>query len=211
MKIFMKILTKRIHREKDGVTLLEIVIALGIFALVGGAVGTFARDLFVYSGGVSNSLSAQQDARAILRDFAAEVREAQLAANGAYPIEKADNNELIFFSDIDKDGTRDRVRYYLSGNSLMKDVTIPTGSPPGYTGAPKIKTLIHDTANGGTPFFSYYNTSYDGTAAALVQPVTISVVRLVKANVIIERDPNRSPTPITVTTQVSFRNLKDNL
>jgi len=45
----------------------------------------------------------------------------------------------------------------------------------------------------------------------LGSPVDVSSVRLVKMNITIDRDPNRSPTPINVTTQVVIRNLKDNL
>ena len=66
-------------------------------------------------------------------------------------------------------------------------------------------------ANEATPIFDYYDTNYDGTTAPLAQPVSAIAVRLVKITLIIDKNSLRPPAPITMTTQVSMRNLKDNL
>jgi len=61
------------------------------------------------------------------------------------------------------------------------------------------------------PVFQYYSTTYNGTNAPLPIPVDIPSIRLIKITVIIDSDPNRSPTQMVVTSSVSLRNLKDNL
>ncbi|MEK9201667.1 MAG: hypothetical protein AAB944_01715, partial [Patescibacteria group bacterium] len=110
------------------------------------------------------------------------------------------------------DGLQERVRYFLSGTDLRKGVIKPSGNPLQYNPASEtFSTLARDVRNGGQNLFDYYDANYDGTTAALTQPVSVSVVRLVKVTVIIDADINRAPSPKTFMTQVSFRNLKDNL
>jgi len=195
-----------------GITLLETLIAMGIFSLVMMAIGSFARDLLFYNSVFTGGLTSYDEARKVLQPIASEIRSASSSSLGSYPIEKASNTEFIFFSDIDNNGSKERIRYFLVGNILERGVIIPTGSPLQYLSANEtISEIVHGVSNGLTPIFSYYNSNYNGSTAALSQPVSIIDVRLVKITIVIDADPNRPPAPVTVTTQVSIRNLKDNL
>jgi prepilin-type N-terminal cleavage/methylation domain-containing protein len=209
--MFRNNIYKKIKRN-NGVTLLEVLITMAIFTLVMGAIATFARDLFYYNSIFTGGLTSYDDARKVLQPIASEIRAASSSSLGSYSIEKATNTEFIFFTDIDNNGSKERVRYYLSGNIIKRGVIIPTGSPLQYLPANETNTdIVHGVSNGVTPIFSYYNSSYNGTTAPLSQPVSILDIRLVKIVIIIDSDPNRPPGPVTVTTQVSIRNLKDNL
>lgn len=195
-----------------GITLLETLIAMGIFSLIMIAIGAFAKDLFFYNDVFTGGLTSYDEARKVLQPIASEIRSASSSSLGSYPIEKAANTEFIFFSDIDNNGLKERIRYFIVGNILKRGVTIPTGSPLQYLSANEtISDIVHGVSNGLTPIFSYYNSSYNGNTAALTQPVSIIDVRLVKITIVIDADPNRPPAPVTVTTQVNIRNLKDNL
>jgi len=131
---------------------------------------------------------------------------------GSYPIETAGITAFTFFSDINSDGLKERIRYFLSGTTLMKGVIVPLGSPLQYLSNTEVLTeIVHNVRNGSTPIFTYYDSSYNGSTSPLSQPVSILSVRLVMITLILEGDPNRQPAPITVTTEVSIRNLKDNL
>lgn len=198
-------------KHARGMTLIEILFGIGILSFILIGVSYFGRDIFQYNTNVQNSLMAQQDARAALRKFSADLRAAEPSANGSYPLEVAEANQFIFYSDVDQDGVQERARYYLSGTNFLRDIIEPSGVPPVYTAAPSTQTLARNMANGATAIFSYYDASYDGTTAPLTLPASIPVIRLVRATIIVEADPNRAPVPITVTTQVSIRNLKDNL
>jgi hypothetical protein len=125
----------------------------------------------------------------------------------------ASSTALTFYSDLDGNGVKEQVRYFMSGKSLKKGVIVPTGSPLVYnSGNEVVNTLVSDVVSSSTlPMFQYYSSAYDGTTSALVQPVTASSVRLIKINVIIDRDPGRAPSQIVTTSQVTLRNLKDNL
>jgi type II secretory pathway component PulJ len=195
-----------------GITLLETLIAVSIFSIVMIAIGSFARDLFFYNDVFTGGLTSYDEARKVLQPIASEIRSASSSSLGSYPIEKASNTEFIFFSDIDNNGSKERIRYFLVGNILKRGVIVPTGSPLQYLSANEtISDIVHGVSNGSTPIFSYYNSSYNGSTAPLTQPVSIIDVRLVKIIIVIDADPNRPPAPVTVTTQVSIRNLKDNL
>ncbi|GAH01165.1 unnamed protein product [marine sediment metagenome] len=59
---------------------------------------------------------AIEEARRGVSIMVKEIREATSGEDGSYPIEKAGNKEFIFYSDVDKDGAIERVRYFLGGS-----------------------------------------------------------------------------------------------
>lgn len=149
-----------------------------------------------------------------MRSMVAELRESSSSSGGAYPLAQVSTSSITFFSNVDSDSLKEQVRYYLSNRTLYKGVIKPTGNPLAYnSGSEVITTAITSVINGtSTPIFEYYDTGYYGTGTpALAAPIDITRVRLVKVHVIIDKDSNRSPVPLTITSQVSIRNIKDNL
>jgi hypothetical protein len=142
-----------------------------------------------------------------------ELRRTAQPSTGAYPIELASSTGITFYSDINNDGNVDKVRYYLNGKGITKGVTPPTGSPVTYNSANEVKSTIinYIKASSTLPIFQYYTASYSGTTSPLTIPVDITAIRLIKTTLIIDTDPNRSPIPIVATSNVTLRNLKDNL
>lgn len=198
--------------KQGGFTLLEILITMAIFSVIMGVVGLFARDLFYYNSVFSGGLASYDEAKKVLQPISSEIRSASPSSLGAYPIETAGNTTFTFFSDINNDGLKEKIRYYLSGNILMKGVIIPSGNPLQYlSNTEKLSQVVSNVRNGSTPIFTYYDSNYNGETSALSQPVSVLSVRLVKITLILDVDPNRPPSPLSVTTEVSMRNLKDNL
>ena len=197
--------------NSKGFTLVEILVVMGITTLLGFGAVTLLRDTTVFQGVFQQGLNSVDEGRKILRPLVGEVRSASPAHNGAYALEVTDDNTLVFYSDIDNDDLIERVRYFLDAGTLKKGVIEPTGSPLGYTGTEQISWVIQDVANGGAPLFEYFDTNYDGTTDPLVQPVTTGDVRLIKITIVIDHDPTRPPEPVELTTQMTIRNLKDNL
>ncbi len=198
---------------KKGFTLVELLVSLGIISLIVFALSNFQRDTFTLNFTLQSSLNAQLDARRVVKVMVAELRKVVPSAVGSYPIESPSTTSVTFYSDVDSNGVIDRVRYYLTGTTIRKGVITPSGSPLTYNPANEVVTnLINNVVSSSTlPVFQYYSSSYDGTTAPLATPVDIPSIRLVKISVIIDNDPNKSPTQIVVTSSVSLRNLKDNL
>ena len=205
----------QLHHNKNrqkGFTLIEIVVTVAVIGIVAVVSSSFNKDSVSLSRIFQTGLNASDEARRILRPMSNEIRSASPSSAGAYPIESATSTSFVFFSDIDSDGLKERVRYYLSGNILKKGVIKPTGTPSAYPSNSEVVTdIVHGIQNGATPIFEYYDSNYDGTTSPLSQPVNILAVRLIKITFIIDTDINKPPSSTTIGTQISFRNLKDNL
>lgn len=204
--------SKQNLRQK-GMTLVEMIVAVGIFGLIMIAVSSFQRDVWVYNKYSSDSLSSAQDARVILRTMVKELRSASPSNNGAYAIAQAGTSTITFFSDTDSDGLKEQIRYFISSNILKKGSIKPSGSPLTYNSANEtFFTLAYNIKNTtSTALFEYFDNSYAGTSTPLTLPITVTQIHLVKINLMIDADPNRTPIPRIYTSQVNFRNLKDNL
>jgi len=195
-----------------GVTLFEVLVAGALAVLIGGSIAFFNLDIFSLSGIFQDSLSTQTEGRKLLRTMTAEIRSAAPADNGSYPIAMASTTEFSFYSDADNDGKHERVRYFLEGNTVKRGVIIPSGNPAVYAeGSESVTVILRGVVSSTTPTFLYYDASYDGTGDPLSAPPTISAIRLVRITFVADRDPSEPPAPFTLTTQVSIRNLKENL
>lgn len=195
-----------------GFTVIEVIVSVAILGMITVAVGRFQKDIFYLSAVARASLSSAQDTRQIVRTMAKEMRAMATANNGSYPLANVATSTVTFYSDTDGDGIREQIRYFVSSSTLKRGSIIPTGSTYSYTGQESVTVLVNDIKNtSSTPMFQYYDTNYTGTSSALSYPIDISKVRLVKINLMVDADVNRSPVQKSYTSQVSIRNLKDNL
>lgn len=201
-----------IVKNKKGMTLVEVLIALSVFVLIIGAIGLFETNVFTYNSSISSSFTTVQDTQVILKTMTKELRDASPGSDGSYSIQTAATNTIMFYADVNGDGLKERIRYYLFGTALYRAYLVPTGSPLSYSGNESTSTLLNNVRNAtSTSVFEYFDGNYDGGESPLVQPVTTSAIRLVKINITLDTDPNKSPAPRTYSTQVTLRNLKDNL
>jgi len=199
--------------HKSGFTLVEIIFVVSIFLLSVVVLTNLQKDIFVNNLFVQNSLMAESEARGALKRAIAEIRSAAPANNGFYPIETAGTSTLTFYSDTNRDGLRERVRYFIATTTLKRGLIKPTGEPTVYlAGNEIISTVVNDiVVSTSTPLFSYYDSTYNGTTSAMTYPLNLSKIRLIKMTILIEADPNRSPLPLFFSSQVMIRSLKDNL
>jgi type II secretory pathway component PulJ len=206
-------LKSNFFKAADGYTLMETLVAIFLFIIIVQGADTLYNDVIKTNTALTGNLNAQMQVRKAFSGMSACIRTAAPSANGAYAIDTASSSYFAFYSDIDKDGVKEKVRYFLSGNILKMGVIEPSGSPSTYNIAnEKITTLISDISNqSSTPIFYYYDSSYNGSSAPLTMPINISAVRLIKIDVFIDHDPLKPPAAIEFTTQTSIRSLKDNL
>jgi len=192
--------------------MVEIIVSLGIFSILALVILGWQKDIFSINALFTKRLTSQEDIRKVIKNFIAETRTAQLSEAGSYPLETANKDTFTFYSDIDYDGIKEKVRYFLNNHQLKKGVIEPSGQPPVYN--PDNETVVisaKNIINNNDEVFLYYDKDYDGDDSPLSQPVNILNVRLVQITLTVDEDPNRPPDPITETSQTSIRNLKDNL
>ncbi len=194
-------------------TLVEVLVTTSILGVVMIAVAAFQYNVINYNRSTQIRLTNIQEATSILKVMARELRASAISANGSYAINAAATSSLVFYADTDNDGLPEQLRYYLSGNTLYRGLIKPTGSPSVYNPAQEsLKTIATGIVNSPTtPLFEYYDGTYAGTSTAMTYPLVLTSIRLIKANITIDTDPNKSPVIKTFSTHAALRNLKDNL
>lgn len=117
--------------KQKGFTIVETIVAILVFTLAMGAVFAFVMALYQVYGYTWEQSSAIDEVRRGVEIMVKEIREARTGDNGSFIIEKADDKEFVFYSDIDNDGKTERVRYFLgninSGNQTQECVSFVSG------------------------------------------------------------------------------------
>jgi len=199
--------------KNSAFTLVEVLVSLGIFLLLIGSVVGILSFSFKSKNIIWEQLSTQNEGRKTVNDFINELRTAAQSSIGAYPIAAANTSTITFYSNIDVDSWRERVRYFLSGTILKKGILKPSGNPLVYNSANEVVTdIVHDIANGTSSIFYYYGENYNGVnnTSTLSYPIDLTKIRVVGIKLRMEENPNLSPAPLIVEGKTEVRNLKTN-
>lgn len=190
---------------------MEMMVTIAMISIILIPLTRLQINVFAYNRFFQNTIAMQEEARKNLQKMSSEIRSSNVAANGAYPIGEAGENSLIFYRDADHDGVAERIRYFLDGEELKRGVIIPSGNPLAYNLSSEVITVTaHEVKNDSVPVFEYFDTGYDGTKPVLTQPVDPTDVRLIKVELFLGKG-NENQAQTKLTTQISLRNLKDNL
>lgn len=197
-----------------GFTLLEIVVVMGLVVIIGWLLSGVLKDIFYHNFLISRTLVTESQAKMAMSRLTSELRRAQVASTGAYPIEEASTSTLTFYSDLDNSGQRIRVRYFLDGQVFKKGTLEPTGEPLTYNLADeKVIVIAENFLATSSSIFTYYDSNYDGASSSpsLGYPIEIKDIRLVKIDFWLESGRASLGQPFYLSSQVMLRNLKDNL
>lgn len=207
---------KRNFFSRNGFTLVETLVALAIFTL------GIAATVLIFSKTVKNKAYALEMGKSAfvvsrsMGDLTQYLRRARQSDAGSYPIVSAKDNDLVIYSDYDKDGKTEQLHIYLSNGIVYLDVHDPSAAfPPLY--APPVNNpnngttvvLAKQIVNTPTdPMFSYFDKDYP-QSSAVATPADVSEIRLIKLFLKINIDPNRAPDNIQQETFIEIRNLND--
>ena len=199
-------------RDNHGMSIIEILVAIGIFLIV--SAGTMEIFMWGFRGRdvVWEQLSTQNEGRKVVQDFVNQLRRAGQSATGGYGLESAGVQEVIFYSNLDADSFRERIRYFLVSTTLKVGIVKATGTPLAYNlGSETVTDIVHDVANTTSSLFYYYDEDYTGaTGTPMSVPIDPALVRVIGINLLLEEKPNVAPVPFAIETKASIRNLKTN-
>ncbi len=189
-------LKKQIQNKKlSGMSLVELIITLAIFVLAISGITYLAFSGFRYYQFTINQGQILEEIQKSVAPITREVREMRQADSGAFAIELADSDQLIFFANIDDDTGVERISYSRNGDCLVKDIIKPTGSPPRYLDENEQSANI--TCNVGNraeePIFTYYN-NYPGLTNPLSLPAQVHQVKIIGVYLRIE-STGKNPLP----------------
>lgn len=202
------------RKGKKGMTLIETLIAIGIFVI-----GIQGFTMLFMQSWKSNSYilqlgQASSAASGGLDQTVKYIRMAKQGDDGGYAIKSADKNDLVVYSDFDKDGVTERLHFYLQTGQLKMGITDPTGTvPKSYpSGDQQTKVIVDKLANDdATPIFSYFNKDYPGDQASnpVATPANVANIRLTKIYFKINLSSNQGSKSIEMQSFVELRNLND--
>lgn len=197
-----------------GFTYLELLVGLGIVitviaALVGMQV--MLRQSYLFSFNLS---AATDRANSVAQDMVRALRGARPSETGAYPLVVLDDQQIVFYSDIDADKRVERVRFFLEGTQQKRGVIEPTDFPVSYPVENEtVKVLSEYVQNGTQPVFYYYNGDWptDTTNNPLPAVSRLSETRFIQLSLTVNADPSRPESDFYLSPYVQLRNLKENL
>ncbi len=200
---------KKRYKKNTGMTLVETLVAIGIFTIIMLAITSSMTSFYRYNAYDMEQSSAIDNARRGIEPTINNIREATYSDEGAYPVISASSNSFSFYSDINNNNNVEKVRLFLNGDVFEKGVTESAGNPLTYTGQPeKIFLLSKNVRNSakGVSMFRYY----DSTGNEILNTSNVSGISFVTMNIIININPVRKPNDFTLQASATLRNLKTN-
>jgi prepilin-type N-terminal cleavage/methylation domain-containing protein len=101
-----------------GFTLVETMVAIAVFTLIMGAASAFVISSYRVHEYTWDQSKAIDEARKGIELMTKEIREARTGEDGSYPLERAEEKQVVFYSDIDNDEKTEKVRYFLGTVNL---------------------------------------------------------------------------------------------
>jgi prepilin-type N-terminal cleavage/methylation domain-containing protein len=198
----------KLNQHNKGFTLIELLVTMAITGILG--IGFISLQSVLTNSQITamgNYLSIESGNNS-LTVMMKEIRDARQGETGVYPIEVANDNEIVFYSDIDYDGVVERVRYTYTGSTLTKGVVKPTGVPLAYNIAnERVRVLTDIVRNGSEAMFYYYNEDWpsDTVNNPLPPADRISDTRQIKVLIRSNPRPNRPGQDYILESNVKIR------
>ena len=199
---------KKIIYKKTGFSLIEVLISISIFLIISIISYNFIATGFRTSRFESEQATAIQEARKAMETIEKNIKMANDASDGSYAIEKAQSQELIIYSDIIEDSNNftEKIKFFIDTNTneLKKIITEYNPIDQLYNSTISTTTISKYANNQLEPLFHYYNNN--GTATTI-----INEIRRIKFSIKINVTPTIAPNDYYLESDITLRNLKDNL
>jgi len=189
--------------QKKGFSLVELVVVIGLVSILSLVVMTMLTRGFSAYRIKKQSVELEEKAAAVMREFEQTTR-------AATEIETATDNTIAFYRFYDLTSpSPDRVRYFMENTTFKVGITHPYGVEPDITYPAENETIEMIIENVTNPELIF--TFYDSAGAEIETITDISSVKMIGLTISLDKDPNNPPNPITETTKVMLRNMKNNL
>jgi len=189
--------------NKQGYSLIEISVAISIFIFV-----FILGANFIIKGFQSTTFSSEQDtavqnARRAMENLTKDIREARSSEKGDYPLSVNEEQNFIWYGDINNNGITEKIKYFLL-NSTLQRIVVEPGAGNLYSGPGATTTIAQYVNNQAEPIFTYFDANNNETDE-------INNIRLINVKLKINVTPERAPFDYYLETDIQLRNLKDNL
>lgn len=200
---------------KNGFTLIEVLIAVVLMGVL--AVALLSLQFVISQNQISvwQNYVSIDEANTSAAMLVRELRTARYGDNGAYILESAADNEVVFYSDTDFDGDTEKVRYFLNGTDFTKGIIEPVGYPATYpSDQEKIRVLSENVRNDiSTPILYYYNEDWPEDIASnpLSTPASVGEISMIKIYLVVNTSINQPDKDYILESFAQVRMTKENL
>ena len=190
-----------------GFTFIEMIVVIFITGLVGVAINTMIVTFYKQNAYLIQETTAIDSAHRGLTTSFVDLREASYGDDGSYPLQSVGTSSITFFSDIDGNGSVDKIRLYLQNGTFYRGVTLSTSSPPTYVGQAEATTTIATYVRNSstTPLFRYYD---DNGVELSSTTIPLALVRSIATSVMVDLNPLRAPDVLILQETATLRNLR---
>jgi prepilin-type N-terminal cleavage/methylation domain-containing protein len=196
------------QEKKRGFTLIEMIVVIALCTIVSGALMSGIAAFYRFNGYAVAQAYQIAHAREGTERMIRDLREMTYADDGTFPLVVMEDNEVGFYSDIDRDDSVEYVEYLLASTTLELNIYAATGSPPVYsTTTPESSVVLSEYIQNSIqaiPMFRYYDENGDPATPTS----TVTDIRYVEVSVIVNIDPVRDPGQFMLRSSASLRNLK---
>lgn len=190
-------------KSKKAFTIIEIIVVVGLISAVSLLVTMLLTQSFKSYRIKKQSIELEEKAATVMREFERSTR-------AATKINYASSSELNFFRFFDfESSSPSQVRYFQEDGKFKVGITGPSGSEPNVTypvSDEKITLIIDDLQNADS-IFAYY----DDSGNQLAEPFNLSDIKMIGLVIELDKNGDEPPAPMSETTKVNLRNMKDNL
>jgi prepilin-type N-terminal cleavage/methylation domain-containing protein len=180
----------KVLRGERGFTLVELLMVCAIMVFVVGAVSLMLEGGYKTYAKVDDQIIAQNEARSNIQRMTKYIRQSK-------QITTAEQNEVVFSSDIDDDNIPETVRFYLSDSNNKLNQT--TDDAETYELGRYIRNVTL-----GQPIFTYY----DASGNQITDPYYARTAsRSIKIELVIDTNSSEPPAAYELESTVELRNF----
>ncbi len=189
-----------------GLTFIEMLVTIAIVVIIMGAIVDSILSFYRANTSALEQEYQVDHARRGIDLMVRDLREATYGADGSYPIGAFASSSISFYADVDNNGTVDRVRYSLSGTTLSRSVTSPSGTPAQYVGGGATTTISQFVRNfnENATLFRYYD---EANVEVLPGSSALDIVS-VTADMVVDITQQHTPGKFTLRGSATLRNIR---
>ena len=169
------------NENRKAFSLIELLVSIGIFLLAIAGITYLVFIAYNYYRFIFNQAEILGTIEKSVNLMSKEMREMRQADSGAFSIGQAQDDTIVFYSNVDNDPDVERIRYFTSSKCLKREVVKPTGDPPQYldTGEQTSNITCNVDNYPSEPIFTYYN-GYPSESTLMETPAEPNQVKIIK-------------------------------
>lgn len=201
--------TKGFLENQRGFTIAELLTTIALlmisFIVIANVFGFGIRTM----QDINDRSKAEREARSIINNLTWELRTSTFTESGLPVLKTATGDEIVFYRSVDEDSGPSQIHYFVQDSKLFRGIIKASSSDPPwtYTGSETLTPIAgHIRNTEENPLFVYLNEDLDefipGSESDLWQ------VSLVRLNIVIDVDPEKTPEPYTIQSEIHLRNQR---